>query len=665
MSNCTLNIDAQVCIGKGCGVSDYLLQQRLRKPQDLSNMNILQFLNSSGEGVRMAREGVIVWGDVGASPSIGSKLAQPVAGAGYMFFAGSNITDPYAADMPTRAFTMSLVGADAFPRLLSVANAFDCPSCVQGLDVPIHQGTFYDSLRRVVYKKVCSIIFRPFQLYAGPQQVLTFVFEKLELLSAVSSITLFDIKNQMLVRVFQGPMRYERFSIQCLAPCNFTVVNGATWRNMSERRGGGPLAAEDPTMVYEVRWSTRRGVATDERVTGHRDCLDYCPAVDLQACYQRCLRTRREEQTFEDGDSDSPLRGSADKHASHVTESSVHAGEGHASSTTIGGPEVKGQYGSEQAASDQRGVKQHHVQDAHENSDGSGGLRASVSPNKAGNSNGGSAEAPSHLRANNGAFVLMQDPVQHLVLGVASNPEVADSCDFSQKLETLMFPMERVQGEIIRPIQGGWVGVCKSSTRCPVESLCKSVEDAHLYKSGECQVALLVNGSTLIKHVWGCPHTPARQGMSTGVVVRLNTGNQVYSPQTNAAVLTYNEFQIYWTQSSADQQLDITRWGAYTLGVEMPDSVGPGARMQIQFAAPFDESIPRPSIGRDGAVVAVNEVCCCFTNFFFFASCMCIIFNLLYLAHFGEGTMATVKDGAWYFTAFSLSCDLVYTHWRK
>ncbi len=572
----------------------------------------------------MAREGVIVWGDVsafdarqGGSYASGSKVIQPVAGAGYMFFAGSNITDLYTAYLPTQAYTMALAGAETFPHLLSVASTFDCPSCVDGMEVPIHQGIFSDSLRRVVYQKVCSIIFRPYQLYSGPQQVLTFVFEKLEMLSAASSITLFDIKNQMLVRVLQGPMRSERFSIQCLAPCNFTIINGATWRQMSEHTKDGTLSGEGVSLFYEVNWSTRRGVATGERVVGHRDCLDYCPASDLQACYQRCLQTRREEQTIYQGDSRTPLRRSSDKHGDQVDaaegtnleKNGRHTDGLDSSSRMSKGPQPKASYMPEQVRGNQLEGKRHDTQDVHETVRSSRKLSASASSNKVGSDSGSAEPSAPHLRANNGALVLMQDPVQQLVFGLAATPEVADSCDFSQKPQTLMFPMERVSGEIITPIQGGWVGVCKSSTRCPLDTLCKPAADASLYQSGECQVAVLVNGSTLIKHVWGCPHTPWRQGMSTGVVVSLRTGKQIMFSQTNAAVVTYNEFEIFWTQTSSDKQLDISRWGTYSLGVEMPRTVEvAGTRMHMQFSAPYDGTIPKPAVGRDGTIVAVTEV---------------------------------------------------------
>jgi cysteine-rich repeat protein len=636
-SNCTLNIHKQVCVGKGCPVSESLLLQRLRKPQDLTNMNILQFMNSSSEGVRIAREGVFIYTDVAmtdAKPgAAGSKQVQSMATAGYMFFADRyvdrNASSFILMDLQATAtpFSVSMVAADSKPNLFSVAATFDCPSCLDGLEIPIHQGIMMDSLRKVTYTSRCLVVFRPYQLYFGPQQVLTFYFEKLDLRSPDSSFNFYDVKNEMLVAHIQGPFYAEHMTLQALAPCNVTIINGATWRNLSRASHTSDTSGEDITMYYSMHWSTRRGLATDWEtgVTGHRDCLDYCPKKNLQECYQRCLQPRRSghastpawrrksralhqvldgtvRETNESLSGDASIEHFAGTHPSHeMKEGAPLQAAGEAQVRSASGDDHN------QLQKDQEPESSRPENQPWKESGRASSQKSSVGP---GSGISGSTDA-ADVRANNGLKVDMQDGVPQLVLGASALIDSQDSCDFSQKPQTLMFPMERVQDEVLSPIQGGWEGTCRSSTRCPPGVQCIITDDPSAYQSGTCNVAVYINGSTLIRHVWGCPHTPWREGMATGVILAVEKGKQVISFQTNAAVLRYDEFQIIWTQTSADLPLDVRRWGVFSMGATMPQrsAVQPGMRMQIMFGPGHEDSLPKPAAEeQEGVIISVWEV---------------------------------------------------------
>ncbi len=414
--------------------------------QDLPAMPILEMLNSSSEGVKTTREGVLVLTDVAVTETqaggASARYVQTLAGAGDMFL----VTPEGSADTTT-SFSLSLVGGDASEHVLHTTSQFDCIACVNQLNIPVHQGTMADFVRKNSYRQSCSVDFNPYQLYSGPQQVLTFVFETLLLRSAGTSITLYDIRNEILVATLQGPVNSTNLSIQALAPVRMSFVFAPSWRDAAN-----PYLTElQRTFAYKVTWTTRRGVPTNFEgsnvVWGHKDCIDRCPPQDKAACYQHCLQLRRSALFETDG---AHHEGGAAMDA----QSRLHVGSG-------------------------------------ANSSASGGY------------------VHRHVRANNGKETPMEEGVKHLVLAASAQRNRRDICDFGQRINTLLLAMQRVEGEALLPLQGTWQGTCRSSTLCPANAVCEKEGDAsYPYTSGKCQVAIYVNGSTLIKHVWGCPHTP-------------------------------------------------------------------------------------------------------------------------------------------------------------
>ncbi len=541
-------------------------------------------LNSSSEGVDTTREGVIVFTDIivaeakeNATLDNGPKYVQTLAGVGNMFFVTPNGTDATA-----QSHALSLVGGDTFPNVLSTASTFECISCVHGLSVPVHQGTMMDSLRRVAYNQSCTVTFNPYQLYAGPQQVLTFVFENLELRSPESFISLYDIRNEIHLGTFHGPMTFPNLTIRALAPTRITFVYGPSWRGLAP-----PSESEDKyvTMLYKFRWTTSRGVPTDfeKRIWGHKDCIDRCPLAGKDACYQRCLLSRRRSSEQVNGEDGKQLR----------------------RSKQVDGNDAQTPVPSSPASDVQTDIVA--------SSDGSDGRRWDVH-RKPHEKDGGEPRGRDQVRANNGAKTMMEEGVRQLAIAASAQLGVHETCDFVQKPETLMLTMNRVDGEMLLPVKGSWQGTCRSSTLCPADAACEPADlGSKPYVSGRCNVALYVNGSTFIRHVWGCPHTPWREGMATGVLLRVNRDKYVISMQTNGVTLAYTEFQLVWTQSSADQMADELRWAAYSFGAAMPaqtDTISPGTSMQLLFSPAYDPAKPKPTVGSlDGIMVSVVDDC--------------------------------------------------------
>jgi hypothetical protein len=99
-------------------------------------------------------------------------------------------------------------------------------------------------------------------------------------------------------------------------------------------------------------------------------------------------------------------------------------------------------------------------------------------------------------------------------------------------------------------------------------------------------------------------------GMSTAVVLRVNKGKQVLSLQTNALTLAYSEFQLVWTQTSADKFLDTPRWAIFAFGSSMPVRSEPNMAMQMMLAPPYDSGMAKPTMGpTDGIMTTVIDDC--------------------------------------------------------
>jgi hypothetical protein len=431
--------------------------------QNMQKMPLLGMLNASSEseGVLTTREGVVIFTDVvvidtkedtAKGEGATTLSVQTLAGTGNVFFTDNGDTNS-TGDI-AQSYVMTLVGGDSFAHVLDTASTFDCISCVQGLNIPLHQGTMSDWLRRVVHTQTCTVTFQPFQLYAGPQQVLSLVFEKLELRSPLSSISIYDVWNEIDVVTLQGPMHGpDGFTVEVLSPARVTIVNGASWRDLSPY--AEPVSAEgkeqDISLLYRLRWHTRRGVPTDYQtgVWGHKDCIDRCPLKDKPQCYQRCLELR------------------------HSSGNAPRA----------------------RALNNSRGEQTNNTAQALPRAKSSKSFHASLQEQE--------AVSKPEQRANYGKKTPSQPGIQHVEIAISASPNSEDTCDFSQKRETLLLSMQRVEGEMLSPIDGGWIGTCRSSTLCPRDAPCEPVEYANKpFVSAPCNVAVFINGSTLVQHVW-------------------------------------------------------------------------------------------------------------------------------------------------------------------
>jgi hypothetical protein len=101
-------------------------------------------------------------------------------------------------------------------------------------------------------------------------------------------------------------------------------------------------------------------------------------------------------------------------------------------------------------------------------------------------------------------------------------------------------------------------------------------------------------------------------GMSTAVVTQVNRAKKVISETTNGVTLTYNEFQLVWSQTSGDAVLDEPRWGAFAFGADMLDAdmVQEGTAMQMLFTLPFEAAKAKPTVGSmHGVMISYTDDC--------------------------------------------------------